>query len=158
VDAAGACAWKLIPGPGDSVRVPPRVAHVPDVTIRAIVAMVANRHAVGRTGREAPSWLDALVGVGYFSVWTLFGVAAFALGLTLATIEMQVPTLARAVPIATGLVVLIAGALQFTARGRPTTLPAAETYRGVAGALSADARTAGGMAAPRYTAATAVLA
>lgn len=41
--------------------------------------------------------------------------AAFPLGVALAAIEMQQPALARAVPIAVGVVVLIAGALQFTA-------------------------------------------
>ena len=41
--------------------------------------------------------------------------AAFPLGVALAAVEMQLPTLARAVPIAVGVVVLIAGALQFTA-------------------------------------------
>jgi len=42
-------------------------------------------------------------------------VAAFALGSALATFEMQVPALARAVPIASGVVVVVAGVLQFTA-------------------------------------------
>jgi predicted metal-binding membrane protein len=41
--------------------------------------------------------------------------AAFPLGVALAAVEMQLPALARAVPIAVGVVVLIAGALQFTA-------------------------------------------
>ena len=41
--------------------------------------------------------------------------AAFALGVALAAVEMQLPTLARAVPIAVGVVVVITGALQFTA-------------------------------------------
>jgi predicted metal-binding membrane protein len=59
--------------------------------------------------------LAALVGVGYFVVWTVFGMAAFPLGVALATIEMQQPALARAVPIAVGVVVLMAGSLQFTA-------------------------------------------
>lgn len=59
--------------------------------------------------------LTALVGLGYFAVWTLIGVAAFPLGLVLAVAEMRFPALARAVPIAAGMVVLIAGALQFTA-------------------------------------------
>ena len=71
------------------------------------------RQAVGRTARLG--WLTALVGVGYFFVWTVFGMAAFPLGVALATIEMQQPAVARAVPIAVGVVVLIAGALQFTA-------------------------------------------
>jgi predicted metal-binding membrane protein len=41
--------------------------------------------------------------------------AVFPLGVALAAISMQQPELARAVPIAAGVVVLIAGALQFTA-------------------------------------------
>jgi len=45
----------------------------------------------------------------------VFGMAAFPLGVALAAVEMQQPALARAVPIAVGGVVLIAGALQFTA-------------------------------------------
>ena len=60
-------------------------------------------------------WLIALVGVGYFFVWTVFGMAAFLLGVALAVVEMHQPALARAVPIAVGVVVLIASALQFTA-------------------------------------------
>jgi predicted metal-binding membrane protein len=54
-------------------------------------------------------------GCGYFFAWTVFGMAAFPLGVALAAVEMQLPALARAVPIAVGVVVLIAGALQFTA-------------------------------------------
>ena len=45
----------------------------------------------------------------------MFGLAVFPLGATLAAIEMQQAALARAVPIAVGGVVLIAGGLQFTA-------------------------------------------
>jgi predicted metal-binding membrane protein len=59
-------------------------------------------------------WLTALVAGGYYLVWTLCGMAAFPLGVALAAIEMQHPALARAVPIAVGVVVLIAGCLQFT--------------------------------------------
>ena len=73
------------------------------------------RQAVGGTGETRLGWLTALVGVGYFFVWTVFGMAAFPLGVAVAAIEMQQPTLAHAVPIAAGVVVLIAGALQFTA-------------------------------------------
>jgi predicted metal-binding membrane protein len=35
------------------------------------------------------------VGVGYFFVWTMFGMAAFPLGVALAAVEMQLPALAR---------------------------------------------------------------
>jgi predicted metal-binding membrane protein len=73
------------------------------------------RQAVGRTGETRLGRPTALVGVGYFFVWTVFGVAVFPLGVALAAVEMKLPALARAVPIAAGVVVLIAGALQFTA-------------------------------------------
>jgi predicted metal-binding membrane protein len=48
-------------------------------------------------------------------VWAAFGVVAFALGVALAALEMQQAALARAVPFAVGVVVLLAGALQLTA-------------------------------------------
>jgi predicted metal-binding membrane protein len=73
------------------------------------------RQAVGGIGETRLGRLTALVGAGYFSVWTAFGVAAFALGTALAAAEMQLPALALAVPLAVGLTVVIAGALQFTA-------------------------------------------
>jgi predicted metal-binding membrane protein len=41
------------------------------------------RQAIGRTGETRLGRLTALVGVGgvgYFFVWTMFGMAAFALG------------------------------------------------------------------------------
>ena len=59
--------------------------------------------------------LTALVVAGYFAVWIALGLAAFPLGAAVAAIEMQHPALAHAVPAVTGGVVLIAGALQFTA-------------------------------------------
>jgi predicted metal-binding membrane protein len=70
--------------------------------------------AVDRTGETRLSRLSALVSVGYFWVWTVFGLATFLLGVLLATVAMQLPALARAVPMAASVVVLIAGALQFT--------------------------------------------
>ena len=73
------------------------------------------RQAIVRTGETRVGRLTALVGAGYFFVWTVFGMAAFPLGVALAMLEMQQPALARAVPIAAGVVVLIAGTLQFSA-------------------------------------------
>jgi predicted metal-binding membrane protein len=72
------------------------------------------RQAADRTGARHLGALTAIVGAGYFFVWTVFGMAVFPLGATLAEFEMQQPTVARAVPIASGVVVLIAGALQFS--------------------------------------------
>ena len=73
------------------------------------------RQAVGRAGEARLELLTALVGAGYFTVWALVGLAAFALGSALTTAALHLPALARAVPVAAGLVVLIAGALQFSA-------------------------------------------
>jgi predicted metal-binding membrane protein len=73
------------------------------------------RQSVGRSGETRLGRLTALVGVGYFVVWTIFGMAAFPLGAALAAVQMQHPAVARAVPIAVGVAVLIAGAVQLTA-------------------------------------------
>jgi predicted metal-binding membrane protein len=70
---------------------------------------------VGGTSEICSGALTALVGIGYFFVWTALGMAVFLLGIALAAIAMRHATLARAVPIAAGVVVLIAGAFQFSA-------------------------------------------
>jgi predicted metal-binding membrane protein len=85
--------------------------------------------------------LTTLVGMGYFLVWTLFGMAVFPLGVALATVEMHRPSLARAVPIAAGIVILIAGALQFTAWKAHHLACCRESPRRDGG-LASDARTA----------------
>ena len=99
------------------------------------------RQAVWSKGETRLDWLTALVGVGYFFVWTLFGIVVFALGVALATIVMQQPLLARDVPIAIGVVVLIAGGLQFTGwkthhlahcRAAPVRRPASTANAGTA--------------------------
>jgi len=99
------------------------------------------RQAVGRTGETRLGRLTALVGVGYFFVWTAVGMAAFPLGVALAAVEMQLPALARAVPIAVGVVVLIAGAFQFTA-WKAHHLAFCRKAPGCGSTLPADARTA----------------
>jgi predicted metal-binding membrane protein len=72
------------------------------------------RQAVRWRGESRLGRLTLLAGLGYFFVWALFGLAVFPLGVGLATIEMERPVLARAVPIAAGVVILIAGAVQLT--------------------------------------------
>jgi predicted metal-binding membrane protein len=73
------------------------------------------RQAVGSRGEARLGRLTAVVGAGYFFIWTAFGMAAFPFGVALSALEMQRPALARAVPIAVGAVVLFGGALQLTA-------------------------------------------
>jgi predicted metal-binding membrane protein len=83
---------------------------------RRVVARTVNT-PVGRTpiGWTNIGWLTALAGGGYFSVWIAFGMLTFALGAALAAVEMQQPALARVVPLAVGVIVLLIGALQLTA-------------------------------------------
>jgi len=108
----------------------------------SLVPMLSRyRQAVVRTGQTCLGRLTALVAVGYFFVWTVLGMAVFPLGVALAAVEMQRPPLARAAPIVVGVVVLIAGALQFSpwkARHLACCRPAA----GRNGMLPADAATA----------------
>jgi predicted metal-binding membrane protein len=80
-----------------------------------VPALWRYRQAVVTPDNRRLHGLTALVGLGYFLVWTGFGIVVFPLGIALAGIEMQQPTLARTVPIATAVVFLTAGALQFTA-------------------------------------------
>ncbi|HEY1767133.1 MAG TPA: DUF2182 domain-containing protein [Terracidiphilus sp.] len=94
------------------------------------------RQAVGWRDESSLGCLTLLAGLGYFFVWTLFGLAVFPLGAALAAVEMEQPALARAAPLAVGVVILIAGAVQLTSwkahhlaccRGMPAlgcTLPA----------------------------------
>jgi predicted metal-binding membrane protein len=72
------------------------------------------RRTLGRTGETRLAALTALAGLSYFFVWVIIGLAVFPLGAALTAAEMQVPALARAIPLAGGVVILIAGALQFT--------------------------------------------
>ena len=113
-------AWMRMPGqtwPGATVSFLGKwVVMMAAMMLPSLVPMLWRyRRAVGRTGETGLGWPTALVSVGYFFVWTVFGMAAFPLGAALAAVEMQQPALARVVPIAIGVVVLIAGALQFTA-------------------------------------------
>src|SRR5258708_55344 len=73
------------------------------------------RQAIDGTGETRLGRLTVLVGVGYFVVWTVFGMAPFPLGVALAPIHIPHPAPARGVPTAVGVVRVIAGCLQFTA-------------------------------------------
>jgi predicted metal-binding membrane protein len=73
------------------------------------------REAFSRAGKPRPGRLTMLLALAYFLVWTICGMAAFSVGVASSTVVMPRPMLARAVPIAAGVVVLLAGALQFTA-------------------------------------------
>jgi predicted metal-binding membrane protein len=112
-------AWMRMPGqtwPGAAASfLAMWVVMMGAMMLPSLVPMLGRyRQAVGETGETRLGQLTALVGVAYFAVWTLFGLIAFPLGIAVTTIAMQQPALAGAVPIAVGVVVLIAGSLQFT--------------------------------------------
>ena len=80
----------------------------------SIPMLWAYRQSVGRTGEASRAPRIALAAVGYILVWMLLGVAVYPLGAAITALTMRYPALARVVPIATALVVLLAGAFQFT--------------------------------------------
>jgi len=72
------------------------------------------RAAIGPTSAAPLGWLSARVGLAYLFVWTVPGIIVFALGIGLAELAMQHALLSRAVPVAVGASVLIAGLWQLT--------------------------------------------
>ena len=91
------------------------VMMIPMMLPSLVTMLLRYQRAVAGSGKSRLGRLTALVGTGYFFVWAVIGMVIFAAGVALATLEMELPALANAVPIAAGVVVLIAGALQFTA-------------------------------------------
>jgi predicted metal-binding membrane protein len=73
------------------------------------------RKAVCASGATRLESLTMVVGAAYFLAWTAFGMVVFPLGAALAAVELQLPALARAVPLMVSLIVVIAGVFQFTA-------------------------------------------
>ena len=70
--------------------------------------------SVGRAGESPRALPTALALGGYLFVWTLLGAAIYPLGSVVMAVTMRYAALERALPITAGLVVLAAGALQFT--------------------------------------------
>jgi predicted metal-binding membrane protein len=81
------------------------------------------------------------VGIGYFFVWSALGMAIFPAGVAVAAIQTRVPALARAAPSAVGVLLLIAGLLQFSA-WKARHLACCRKGPGHGRALPADAGTA----------------
>lgn len=99
------------------------------------------RQAVGSTRRTRLTWLTPFVALGYFVVWSVIGVAVYPFGVAVSALVMEQPAVARAAPIAVGVVVLTAGLLQFTAwKVRQLACCRDAAVRG--GELAADAGTA----------------
>lgn len=73
------------------------------------------RRAIASADRACIDRLTWLAGLAYLLVWAGIGAVVFALGAALATSVMRVPALARAVPLAAGWLLMIAGAVEFSA-------------------------------------------
>lgn len=99
------------------------------------------RWSVGPAGARRLGWLTLIVATGYFLVWALLGLVTYPLGVVLAGLGLHWPALARATPTAVGVVVLIAGALQFTA-WKARRLACCQRVSARGRALRADAATA----------------
>lgn len=72
------------------------------------------RLALGDEGGLRPVVLTLLVGIAYFLVWTLLGLVVFQSGTLVAGYVMRLPAVARAMPLATGLALALAGMLQLS--------------------------------------------
>lgn len=73
------------------------------------------RCAAAHAGASRPMALAACVGGGYLLVWIGLGAMISVTGTALAAGLLERPTLARATPLAMGVVLMLAGALQCTA-------------------------------------------
>jgi predicted metal-binding membrane protein len=80
-----------------------------------IPMLMAYRSALGTACKARIDWLAWVVSAGYFSIWLVLGVVVFPACAAMALAQTWWPAMARAVPIAAGMVVMAAGALQFTA-------------------------------------------
>jgi len=77
--------------------------------------LLSYRRALRTHDQARQALLSALVAAGYFLVWATLGSVAYPLGVGLAAAEMSWPTCARCVPVATGIVLVLAGCVQLTA-------------------------------------------
>jgi predicted metal-binding membrane protein len=84
------------------------------------------RDAVRNLGQGQADRFTTFAAAGYFLFWALIGMAAYAVAHALTAAELRMPALASAVPVATGIVIAIAGALQFS----PWKTHHLECYRG----------------------------
>jgi len=85
---------------------------VPMMLPSLILKLRQYRQAVRETGESRVGTLTAVVSVGYFFVWTVVGLLVLPLGVALDAIVTSQPAFSHAVPIAIGVVVLIAGGIQ----------------------------------------------
>ena len=72
------------------------------------------RRGVAFRGERHPDLLVSLMAGGYFLVWTVFGVIAYGIGVTIAGATMRSTTISEMIPIAAGGALIVAGVYQLT--------------------------------------------
>ncbi|MGI8435977.1 MAG: DUF2182 domain-containing protein [Chthoniobacterales bacterium] len=81
----------------------------------ALVPMLSRfRQEVVLTNERQLGWLTLAAGWGYLCVWILLGTFVFSLGASGAAAEVEWPFVSRMVPFVAGVIVVMAGALQFS--------------------------------------------
>lgn len=76
--------------------------------------LTSYRRAVLGLGEPSPGAVTGLAGAGYLLVWGVCGAVAYPVGAALAAGGPQWPAVARSTPVATGVVLLLAGWFQMT--------------------------------------------
>lgn len=106
-------AWMRMPGQSW----PAAFASFAGMWVLMMVAMMMPSLTLMLWGlrREGVGRLTLLVGAGYFAVWAVAGMVVYPLGIALTTTAMRWPALARSEPLATGLILVCAGSVQFSA-------------------------------------------
>lgn len=72
------------------------------------------RRAAAFRGKSDLGVTTFVLGTGYFLVWLLFGVIAYAVGEVVARAAMESTTVCRAIPVAAGTALIVAGSFQLT--------------------------------------------
>jgi predicted metal-binding membrane protein len=76
--------------------------------------LVSYRRGIHPAGTARCGRLTMLVSAGYFFAWAIIGLAVYPLGVVMADAAMRWLVLARCVPVATGVVLMLAGYVQLT--------------------------------------------
>ncbi|HWX56512.1 MAG TPA: DUF2182 domain-containing protein [Verrucomicrobiae bacterium] len=91
------------------------VAMMVAMMMPSLVAMLlCYRRAIRRHSGRRMAGLTAISAGAYFLVWTLAGLVVYPIGASVAAAEMRLPALEHFVPLAGGIVLLLAGVIQLT--------------------------------------------
>jgi predicted metal-binding membrane protein len=91
------------------------VVMMPAMMLPSLAPLLWHRRlALAGAGAARPDVSLAWLVAGHVCAWAIGGIAVFALVASLVEAAMRLPALARAVPVSQGLVLLAAGAFQFT--------------------------------------------